>query len=130
MSPAHRLMIFSYASQKFSNRLIQDFLIFKKQKHRQEKQRLKLDWKKFVAEQWPCNIVRNCRILLSYYFNRYRHWMCRYLAVALISGMMTGKPLPHGWQGKMVLHHLLKHPVQKMFFFIFMRLHKEENLYL
>jgi hypothetical protein len=33
-------------------------------------------------------------------------------------------------QGKMVLHHLLKHPVQKIFLFIFLRLHKEENLYL
>src|ERR1035437_1093440 len=63
----------SNALQKFLNRPIQDFSICKKQKRRQEKQRLKLDWKKFVAEQWPCKIVRNCRIRLCCCFNRFRH---------------------------------------------------------
>ena len=73
-------MIYSNVLQKFLNRPIHVFSIFKKQKHRQEKHRLKQHWKEYEAEQWPCSIVMNCRIQLRYYFNRYRHWVYHHLA--------------------------------------------------
>jgi hypothetical protein len=44
----------------FLNRLIHGFLICKKQKHRQEKQKLKRHWKKFGPVRWPCIRAMNC----------------------------------------------------------------------
>src|SRR4029079_16927570 len=46
------IMIFCNASEKYSIRLIPVFLIFKKPKHRQEKQKLKPLWKGFAQGQW------------------------------------------------------------------------------
>src|SRR5664279_3526871 len=67
LSKCPKRMKFLFASQKFLNRPIQDFLICKKQKRRQEKHRFNLLWKGFVQEPWQCSVAMNLEKLRHYY---------------------------------------------------------------
>ena len=55
MNRYRKHMIYSNGLEKYLSKPIPVFLICKKQKHRQEKHRLKLHWKEFVARLWPCS---------------------------------------------------------------------------
>src|SRR4029078_634552 len=63
-------MIFSSASRKFLNRLIQDFSTNKKPKPSQENRRFNLPWKEFVQERWRCSEVKNWQMLPHYYLSK------------------------------------------------------------
>ena len=104
--------------------------IHKKQKSRQEKQRLNWHWKEFAPERWPCSIVMNCWMQLLYYFNRLNFWERQHGIAHLIFGIRIENMQPPGMVLKKDSAVHLNRIARKMYIWIFMREDRMEKNYL